>query len=90
MKLYADRKPWDLEPYYSRHVSAMTTEQLHAKAAIAAELAFRDAEIERLKSENAGLKAQVSRVREQRNSWERTSRDLAGQLLKIKDDHVIR
>lgn len=57
VKLYADRKPWELEPHYSRHVSAMTTEALHAKYAIAAELAFRDAEIERLKTENARLHA---------------------------------
>jgi hypothetical protein len=31
-----------LEPYYSRHVSAMTTEGLHGKGDIAAELAWRD------------------------------------------------
>ena len=34
-----------LEPYYSSHVSAMTTEELHAKSHIAAELAFRDKEL---------------------------------------------
>ncbi len=44
-----NRRPWDLEPHYSRHVSAMTTEELHAKADIAAELAFRDKEIAALR-----------------------------------------
>jgi hypothetical protein len=42
-KLYDPaRKPWELEPYYSRHVLAMTAEKLHEKSDIAAELAFRD------------------------------------------------
>lgn len=44
-------KPWDLEPYYSIHVSAMTTEQLHDKADIAEQLAWRDREIARLRDE---------------------------------------
>lgn len=35
--------------HYDKHVSAMTGEQLHSKSDIAAELAFRDAEIERLR-----------------------------------------
>ncbi len=45
-KLYADRKPWDLEPHYARHMNAMTAEGLHEKSAIAEELAFRDQVIE--------------------------------------------
>ena len=40
-----------LEPHYSRHVSALTTEGLHSKSDIAAELAWRDAEIARLQAE---------------------------------------
>jgi uncharacterized small protein (DUF1192 family) len=42
--------------YFGRHVSAMTEEGLHSKSDIAAELAWRDAEIDRLKDElaNAG------------------------------------
>jgi hypothetical protein len=31
--LYPRHHPWELEPHYSRHVSAMTTEQLHYKSA---------------------------------------------------------
>jgi hypothetical protein len=49
-KLYADRSRRDVEPHYSAHVSAMTSEALHSKSAIAAELAFRDAEIEKLRA----------------------------------------
>lgn len=53
-KLYAQRDPMALEPFYSRHVLAMTAEGLHDKHDIAEELAFRDAEIERLRAK-AGL-----------------------------------
>lgn len=35
--------------YYSRHVSAMTGEGLHAKSDIAAELALRDFQIDKLR-----------------------------------------
>ena len=38
----------DLEPYYSLHVSAMTTEGLHSKSDIAGELAVRDKTIANL------------------------------------------
>lgn len=44
-KLYLDANPWDLEPHYSRHVGAMTREDLHSKADIAVQLALRDKEI---------------------------------------------
>lgn len=37
-----DRDPEELEPYYTRHVMAMTDEDLRAKCDIAAELAHRD------------------------------------------------
>lgn len=49
MKLYAERNIIDLGEYYTKHISAMTAEGLHRKSDIAAELAFRDAEIDRLK-----------------------------------------
>lgn len=41
-----------LEPHHSKHVSAMTTEALHSKADIAAELAARDARIAELEEAN--------------------------------------
>lgn len=48
---YPDRDPRDLEPNYSYHVRAMTVEALHSKSDIAAQLAWRDKEIERLTAE---------------------------------------
>ncbi len=53
--MYPNLNPWELEPHYSRHVSAMTSEDLHSKAAIAEQLAWRDQTIERLKAELAPL-----------------------------------
>lgn len=54
MKLYAERDIIDLGEYYTKHISAMTSENLRSKSDIAAELAFRDAEIDRLKKEIIG------------------------------------
>jgi hypothetical protein len=48
MTLYAQRNPRNLEPHLSRHMQAMTAEGLHDKGDIACELAWRDAEIERI------------------------------------------
>lgn len=48
--IYPSHRPWELEPHYSRHVSAMTTEQLHHKADIAEQLAWRDQVIESLRA----------------------------------------
>lgn len=50
--LYAERDVLALRQHYCRHVDAMTREGLHDKADIAAELAWRDAEIERLGIQN--------------------------------------
>lgn len=50
-KQYADRDEEALEKaggYYSRHVLAMTAENLHRKSDIAAELAWRDMRIAEL------------------------------------------
>ena len=44
-KQYAERDAYELDVaggYYSRHVSAMTSEGLHSKSDIAAELGHRD------------------------------------------------
>ena len=51
MPEYADRDPRELEPHFSKHMSAMTEEDLHSKAAIAEELAYRDRVIERQHAE---------------------------------------
>lgn len=59
MKHYKER---DIEwldeqgEHYSKHISAMTGEALHDKSDIAAELAWRDYEIDRLKTEKEALK----------------------------------
>lgn len=50
-KLYAERDAMSQGQHYVNHVNAMTGEGLHSKAAIAMELAHRDIEIERLKTE---------------------------------------
>lgn len=45
---YPERYPQELEPYYSYNVRAMTVEELHSKADIATQIAWRDKEIDRL------------------------------------------
>ena len=48
-KLYAERDPEKLEPYYSRHMEALDKEnQLITDSAVAAELAYRDEKIDKL------------------------------------------
>lgn len=52
-KQYAERDVIQLDRdgnYYCRHVRAMTAEGLHSKSDIAAELAWRDREIDRLRA----------------------------------------
>ena len=48
MKLYGDRSVEELGEYYTKHLSAMTSEGLHSKSDIAAELAYRDYVIDKL------------------------------------------
>jgi hypothetical protein len=54
-KLYTERDIIEQGDYYSRHTSAMTGEDLHSKSDIAAELAHRDIEIDKLKARVAEL-----------------------------------
>lgn len=54
---YPTLNPSDLEPYYARHVAAMTAEGLHAKADIAAQLAWRDQKLAELKVELLALRS---------------------------------
>jgi hypothetical protein len=53
--LYAERDIIEQGKHYSQHTSAMTSEGLHSKSDIAAELAHRDIEIERLQARVAEL-----------------------------------
>ena len=54
-KQYGHDDARDYEPYFSRHLMAMTTEDLHSKGEIACELAYRDARITQLESDNATI-----------------------------------
>jgi hypothetical protein len=65
--------PQELEPHYSRHVGAMTSEGLHEKADIAFQLALRDkriAELERQLTELSHIEPKDTR----RNFWCRSCR----------------
>ena len=48
--------------YYCRHVSAMTREALHSKSDIAAELGWRDMQIDQLKEHNEAIARQLEIV----------------------------
>ena len=63
-RLYATRDHMAQGEHYMRHVDAMTGEGLHAKPAIAAELAHRDIVIERQAAELAALRAERDALRE--------------------------
>lgn len=82
VSLYADRDPAELIPHYSRHVQAMTAERLHAKADIAAELAYRDQLIERLRVQLAQEETQHAHTLEQRDAAEAAADALASGILK--------
>lgn len=59
VKRYAERDAYELDKagnYYCRHVSAMTGEGLHSKSDIAAELGWRDMQIDALLAENESLR----------------------------------
>lgn len=59
-KLYAKRDIRGLGLHYTKHVSAMTSEELFFKSDIAAELAWRDMEIERLRAEKEAAEGQAA------------------------------
>ena len=63
MSEYADRDIIGLGQHYTRHVMAMTSERLHEKSDIAAELAWRDEQIERLRAELAACREDAERYR---------------------------
>ena len=65
--LYAERDIIEQGKHYSQHTSAMTSEGLHSKSDIAAELAHRDIEIERLQARVANL---TSAMQEAAESYE--------------------
>ena len=62
--LYAERDIIEQGKHYSQHTSAMTGEGLHSKSDIAAELAHRDIEIERLQARVSELEAEEEGAKE--------------------------
>jgi hypothetical protein len=59
--LYPKLDPRDLEPHYCRHLQAMTAEDLHSKADIAIQLAWRDQQLELRDKRIAELEARYER-----------------------------
>lgn len=76
MSEYAERDHVAQGEHYLRHVDAMTTEGLHRKSAIAAELAHRDIVIEQLKNERVN------------NFWYRRYRELERKLAERELEHA--
>lgn len=78
MKHYKERDIEALDDYYTRHVSAMTAEALHSKSAIAAELGFRDAELDRFRARIAEVEGALKEAVDHLeycgygDSWERS------------------
>ena|SRR5690554_505769 len=70
VKRYAERDIMALDAagnYYCRHVSAMTREGLHSKSDIAAELGWRDMQIDALLAERDALAKDAARWRHARS-----------------------
>jgi hypothetical protein len=66
VKRYAERDAYELDKagnYYCRHVSAMTGEGLHSKSDIAAELGWRDMQIDALLAERDAAQKDAERYR---------------------------
>lgn len=61
-KLYAERDAIALGQLYVDHVCAMTSEALHEKSDIAAELAWRDARIQMLQEDRDHVAAKLKRA----------------------------
>lgn len=74
-KHYAQRDFENLEPHFTNHIFAMTAENLHGKASIAGELAFRDAAI-------AALVENYITILEKYNILEKENKELKG-LIRI-------
>ena len=68
--LYTERDVMQLDKngnYYCKHVAAMTREGLHSKSDIAAELGFRDSQIDQLKQENTELREAFQSIKNKFN-----------------------
>jgi maltooligosyltrehalose synthase len=82
-KLYAERDIEELEPYYTRHISAMTTEQLNSKRRIAAEFAHRDKRIEELEARIRALQEMLEQAHGVVLAWHKTANKILEKLYLI-------
>lgn len=86
VKQYAERDAMALDDaggYYFRHVLAMTGEKLHSKGDIAAELGWRDMQIEQLKAERDALAAENLALKS-----ERAQVVEIGELIRTQDNRI--
>lgn len=84
--LYDERDHEAQGDFYLRHIAAMTYEGLHAKSAIAAELAHRDIEITRLRAEAEALRKDAERYRWLRDEADDGEWDCFDSAWLIKND----
>lgn len=78
-KLYGhNRGLHNLTPHYSRHIAAMTTENLNSKSDIAAELAFRDMEIARRDEMLAAANAFIAEAADEAKRLQERIEELEG------------
>lgn len=77
-KLYAERDIFDQGEHFTRHMTALTAEGLHAKTDIAAELAHRDIEVERLTGTVRQLKEAIYWALGERDAFPEEPPPLAG------------
>lgn len=88
---YEDRDAFELDKaggYYTRHVVAMTKEGLHSKSDIAAELAHRDYEIDKLKAQVEQLRKASMKVFFNYNN-NLSLVDVMKELTKVIDAHQL-
>lgn len=86
-KQYAERDIMALDKHgghYTRHLSAMTGESLHDKSDIAAELAWRDAEIARLERERDAYRTAEEHQIALRQKIEQEREAMAAHVARIK------
>ena len=81
MKLYAERDIEGQGEHYVNHVMAMTSENLHGKSNIAAELAHRDIRI-------AELEAQLEASTKKTNAWREFGQSV-GDPFRAKCGHLV-
>lgn len=83
MTLYPKQNPETLDPYYSAHVNAMTAEDLHRKSSIAEQLAWRDKELDELRTRLAEVEKDAARYRWLRMTTNKFTNN-AGECIEVK------